>query len=124
MVVYVGTKWYIMVYCRITLYIAVLVGILKIQKLSITLRIQTQYLLHTDQHTQPLSYERCFLGLNIESRRYMYCFFTHSTLFHRPAPAPAMLEGKLEFEKGKETDWGTISNPVRNLGDHNCLCNF
>ena len=74
--------------------IAVLVGILKIQKISITLWFQTQYLSHSNQHTQPLSYERCFLGLNIESRRYMYCFFAHNTLFHlvagveRPAPAP------------------------------------
>ncbi len=94
MVVYVGTYWYIMVHYSITQYIAVLVGILKIQKMSITLRFRTQYLSHTNQHTQRLSYERCFLGLNKESRRYIYCFFAHNTLFHlvagveRPAPAP------------------------------------
>ena len=83
-----------MVHHRITQFIAVLVGILKIQKVSITCGIRTQYHSHSDQHTQLLSYERYFLGLNNESRRYMYWFFAHNTLFHqvagveRPAPAP------------------------------------
>jgi hypothetical protein len=78
----------------ISWYISVLVGILQIQKVCINLRIRTQYLAHTNQQTQPLSYERCFLGLNIESRRYMDCFFAHNALFHllvgveRPAPSP------------------------------------
>jgi hypothetical protein len=39
-------------------------------------------------------------------------------------PLKKKIEGKLEFEKGKDTDWGTISNPIRNLGDHNRLCSF
>ena len=92
--VYVGTYWYSMVHHRITQSIAVLVGILEIQKISITLKFRTQDLSHTYQHTQPLCYEHYFLGLNIESRRYMNCFFAHNTLFHlvagvvRPAPAP------------------------------------
>jgi hypothetical protein len=33
-------------------------------------------------------------------------------------------KGKLDFGKGKQTDWGTIPNPICNLGDHNSLCNF
>ena len=84
MVVQNGISW----------YISVLVGILQIQKVCINLRIRTQYLAHTNQQTQPLSYERCFLGLNIECRRYMHCFFAHNALFHllvgvkRPAPSP------------------------------------
>ena len=92
--VYVGTYWYSILHHCITQFITVLVGILKIQKISITLGFRTQDLSHTYQHTQPLCYEHYFLGLNIESRRYMYCFFAHNTLFHlvagveRPAPAP------------------------------------
>ena len=63
----------------ITQYITVYVGILKIQKRCITRRLRTGYLSHSNQHTQPLSYERYFLGLIFESRRYMYCFFAHNT---------------------------------------------
>ena len=92
--VYVGTYWYSMIHHRITQFIAVLVDILKIQKINITCGIRTRYHSHSNQHTQQLSYERYFLGLIFESRRYMYCFFAHNTLFHlvagveRPAPAP------------------------------------
>jgi hypothetical protein len=52
--IYVGLYWYIMVHHRITQFIAVLVCILKIQKISIILGFRTQDLSHTYQHTQPL----------------------------------------------------------------------
>jgi hypothetical protein len=83
-----------MVYSCITKYIAVFVGILKIQKICMTRRSRTGYLLHSNQHTQLLRYERSCLGLNSKSRQYLYFSFSHKTLFHlvagveRPAPVP------------------------------------
>ncbi len=53
---------YMMVYCSILQCIAVCIGILQIKKNMHNLGNQTKYILHAWGQTEPLIYERCFLG--------------------------------------------------------------
>ena len=65
-IVYDDVGWYIMVHYGLLQYFRVYSSIgwyIANSKIMHDPGVQTQYLLHTDRQTEPLSYERCFLRL-------------------------------------------------------------